>query len=68
MYIKLFQSRDSNCSYTIIFPYTINTYKDAYDYMTPYIENEKHETLPVAENELFDVIDRFFKEKLKGIK
>jgi hypothetical protein len=60
MYIKIFENRDSNKSYSIVYPFSLQ------GHLEPYIENEKHETIGVPDNELFDLIDRFFKEKMQS--
>lgn len=55
MYIKLFKNRISSASYMI--RYVVSN-------SLTYIENEKHVILPVDEQELFNIIDTFFKAKL----
>lgn len=58
MYIKIFESRSTSRSYTIMFPVSSD-----YDHLKPYIENEKKERLPVHEGDLFYLVDGYFKGK-----
>jgi len=58
MYIKIFESRETAKSYTVIFPMT----DDGFEF-NPYIENENHKKIRVYEKEIYDAIDKLFKDK-----
>lgn len=60
MYIKIFESRKTAKSYMIRYPVTQLSSGSLY------IENENHEKLHLHESELFEIIDRFFKEKMQS--
>lgn len=57
MYIKIFESRQTDKSYMIRYPVTCLHTKSLY------LENEKHNRVDINERELFDVIDKLFKDK-----
>ena len=59
MYIKVFEARDSKRSYTFGHHVGMSGMKHG----TLYIDNELHKSVPVEENELFNLIDHFFKAK-----
>jgi hypothetical protein len=58
MYIKVHESRQSNLSYLLQYRLSLNQHgEDRF-----YIENEKHESLVINEQELFLLLDKLFKE------
>jgi hypothetical protein len=61
MYLKIFKGRHSSLSYLVIQDITLNGVGN------PYIKNEQHEIVEVSESELFDAIDKLFKEKQNAI-
>lgn len=60
MYVKVFESRKSSNSYIIQHDISIR----GLDHGKMYIENQNKIRLTISENELFYVIDKFFKDKL----
>lgn len=62
MYVKVFESRQSSSSYIIQHDISLR----GLDHGVMYIENQDHIRLKINENELFDLIDRFFKDKNKN--
>lgn len=60
MYIKIFESRNSNNSYLVRHDISIA----GLDHGIMHIENQDKRRLSINENELFKIIDRFFKESL----
>lgn len=58
MYIKVHESRDSSSSYLLQYRLSLNQHgQDRF-----YLENEKHESLIVQEPQLFQLLDRLFRE------
>ncbi len=57
MHIKIFESRETARSYSIVFP-VMNAHVIA-----PFIDNEEKERITISESEFYSVIDRFFREK-----
>lgn len=60
MYIKVFESRQSSNSYIVQHDISMR----GLDHGKMYLENQDKVRLPIDENELFHVIDQFFKGKL----
>jgi hypothetical protein len=60
MYVKIFESRETACSYIIMHQHSLTV--GAAGKM--YISNEKHDNIEINEGELFNLIDRFFRNKL----
>lgn len=61
MYIKAFESRDTARSYTLVTP----VLHDASE--LPFIENEEHVRVVLTESELYNAMDKLFKDKLNEI-
>lgn len=61
MYIKVFESRQSTNSYVIQHDISMK----GLDHGAMYLENHDHVRIKVCENELFNLIDTFFKDKNK---
>lgn len=61
MYIKVFESRQSSNSYIIQHDISLR----GLDHGKMYIENQNKQRLTIDENELFHLIDWFFKDRFK---
>jgi hypothetical protein len=61
MYIKVFESRKTSNSYIIQHDVSIR----GLDHGKMYIENQDKKRIVIGEDELFHIIDRFFKDYLK---
>lgn len=56
MWIKVYENRETSKSYIIR--------QLPGDPLSPYIENENHQLFQVTENELYQVLDKLFKDKI----
>lgn len=61
MYIKVFESRKTSNSYIVQHDISMR----GLDHGMMYIENQDHKRIKIDENELFHLIDSYFKDKLK---
>lgn len=64
MYIKIFESPDSSRCYTINYQPDLSKNLQSVG-GKHHLTNEKHQSILIDENELFHILDRFYKGKLK---
>jgi hypothetical protein len=59
MFLRVFESRKSKARYTI--------FQEVYNLDCIYIENEDHNRIHFTENEVFNILDKLFKDKQNAI-